>query len=144
MLVGRRSEDSNILLWIAVAILSVLLIISLASSVYFYKRYNELKRDPILTQQSEQERVIERVQKLYSVPQEDPSIVQVEDPAKVKSQAFFKEAQKGDYVLLYQNAKLAILYREKTNKIINTGPISTDTTQQKGNGTTTQDVQSTQ
>lgn len=58
---------------------------------------------------------------------EQPSIATVSDKNKLKDQAFFKNAQNGDTLLIYTNARKAILYRESTNKIIEVAPIAIDT-----------------
>ena len=111
----------------------VLLIAAVGVGGYYFKQYKSLKKDSSVDAKAESNRIIDRVKALYNTPNETPSIVQVQDQSKVKSQAFFKDARNGDYVLVYQKAKLAILYRESTNKIINTGPLSLS---ESANGTT--------
>ena len=65
------------------------------------------------------QQVIEAVGKIMSLPTaEDPLVATVTDPSKLQDQDFFKEAAQGDKVLIYQKAKLAILYRISDNKII--------------------------
>ena len=48
------------------------------------------------------------------------------NPDLLKNQAFFANAQKGDIVLIYANAKKAILYDPVGNKIVDTAPISSE------------------
>lgn len=105
---------------------ALLLIGAIAAAGYYFKEYKTLKNDAGVAAESEQKRIVSKVEALYNTPDEDPSIIQVQDQAKVQKEAFFKESKKGDYVLIYQKAKTAILYREETNKIINTGPIVLD------------------
>jgi hypothetical protein len=65
------------------------------------------------------------VSQLYAVPgDEQPTVAQVQDKEKLKDQSFFSKAENGDYILIYTNNKLALLYREKEDKLINVGPVS--------------------
>lgn len=55
---------------------------------------------------------------------ETPTLATVSDASKVRSQAFFKDTQNGDKVLLYSKAGEAILYRPSTKKIISVAPVN--------------------
>ena len=55
---------------------------------------------------------------------EVPAIAQVADLAPLKDQLFFKNAQKGDIVLMYMQARKAILYDPGANLIIEVAPIT--------------------
>lgn len=55
---------------------------------------------------------------------ETPTLATVSDASKVRSQAFFKDSQNGDKVLLYSKAGEAILYRPSTKKIISVAPVN--------------------
>jgi hypothetical protein len=96
-------------------------------------KYNNLKKDPNLTAQDTKQTVVDNVSKLYDVPKEEPTLARVSEVEKLKKeQDFFKNAQNGDYILVFPNAKLGILYRETTNKIINIGPVQTQADDQTG------------
>jgi hypothetical protein len=67
------------------------------------------------------------VSKLYYLPKDEkPTVAQIEDKSKLEGQSFFTGAQNGDYLLVYTNAKIALLYREHDNKLVNVGPVNTD------------------
>ena len=70
------------------------------------------------------------VAKLIELPNEDPTVATVVDASKLKTQSFFANAQNGDKVLLFPQAKKAILYRPSINKVIEVAPINI------GDGTT--------
>lgn len=60
--------------------------------------------------------------KSFDLPSETPLLVTVQDASKVNSNPFFAKVQSGDQVLYYQNAKVAVLYRPTTKKMINYSP----------------------
>jgi hypothetical protein len=75
--------------------------------------------------------LIESVGKLIILPiDEQPTVATVADLDKLKDQPFFAQAQLGDKVLIYQNAKKAILYRPSENKIIELAPLNNTTQDQ--------------
>lgn len=72
-------------------------------------------------------RVIKGVGQLYLLPtDEEPTVAQIQDKTKLENQDFFKQAQNGDYLLLYKKNKLAIVYRENVRKLVTVGPINLD------------------
>jgi hypothetical protein len=66
-----------------------------------------------------------KVGKLIVLPQgEDPVIATVKDAqALAKDSEFYKDAQNGDKLFIYQKARKAIIYRESQNILVNVGPI---------------------
>jgi hypothetical protein len=47
-----------------------------------------------------------------------PTVAIIKNAATLKNQSFFANAQDGDYVLVYSQAKKAILYRPSINRVI--------------------------
>jgi hypothetical protein len=114
--------------WIAVAFLVLAFLGSAGLSVYLYLENRELKQDPQLMAQQEVEALVLEVGQFLVLPtDETPTIATVTDPAKLREQSFFMNAEVGDKVLLYTNAKKAILYRPSTQKIIEVAPINLGT-----------------
>lgn len=62
--------------------------------------------------------LIEKISIHMTLPDEKPTIATVEDTKKLANQAFFKNAQNGDKVLMYTQSKKAILYRPSEDKVI--------------------------
>jgi hypothetical protein len=110
----------NILL-IAGGLIVVLLVVVGA----LFIKYNQLKKDPNADAAATSKRIVTEVSKIFAVPtNEEPTVALVQDKTKLKDQPFFNGTDNGDYVLVYQNKKIVLVYREKENKLINVGPIN--------------------
>ncbi len=129
----RKKRASSKLILLA----NVLLILGLGVfGGYYFKKYHDLKKNPLSAEQAAQaevDRTIAKVSKLYgSLPtDEKPSVATVSDKAKLKEQPFFDKSVNGDVTLIYSNAKLAILYRPSTNQIINVSSVTIQSSQLK-------------
>jgi len=109
----------------ALSILIVLFLIAAATAVYFYKQFNELKRNPQKFVQEEVQNLVAQVGKLVVLPEgETPTVATVSDPEKLKDQPFFAKAKVGDKVLIYPNSQKAILYDPVRNIIIEVAPVN--------------------
>ena len=105
-------------------IMVVLVIILALTSAYFYK---QSKSDPNAASQAEIKSLVQKVGRLAILPtDETPTVATVSDPDALKSQAFFVDAKKGDKVLIYSNAKKAILYDPVADKIVNIAPLNSE------------------
>jgi hypothetical protein len=123
------NRKKQLLMWILVALL---LVIAIGTALYYVNRYNKsqeqvkkLASNPTLTAQQEQQKLINKIGTLTVLPKnETPTVATVTDITKLKDQAFFVNAQNGDKVLIYTQAKEAYLYRPSTNKLINIAPVN--------------------
>jgi type II secretory pathway pseudopilin PulG len=122
----------------SVAVIAVLALVALASigaAGYFYNQAQNLKNNPKAVQEQQKQQAADlkaKVSKLIDLPKdESPTIATVSDKTKLKNQPFFKDADNGDQILIFPQAKKAIIYREKEDKLINVGPIAitSETTQ---------------
>lgn len=114
-----------------VIVLLILGVISgLSYSTYYYFNQNKLAQiqlaNPQALNEKETAEIIAQVSKLMELPPEAPTIATVLDVEKLKEQPFFSKASNGDKVLIFTNAKKAILFRPSTSKIIEVDPISLD------------------
>ena len=112
-----------------IVVLIILVIIIIGGFVYFknQKPKNQPSQPPSLIEQREKENkdLIEKIGKLILLPSgEQPTIATVSDKSQLSTQPFFTNALDGDKVLVYANAKKAILYRPSTNKIIEVAPVN--------------------
>lgn len=98
---------------------------SLGTSFYFYRQYTALYRTLPQAAQEEAKKLVVEVGRLIILPtNEQPTIATVTDPVGLRDQPFFANAKKGDKVLIYTNAKKAILYNPTEGKIVEVAPIS--------------------
>ncbi len=108
-------------------ILGVLIVVVAGMAFSLYRKSIALRADPQLVAQNELATLVARVGKLILLPEgETPVLATVEDPAKLKDQAFFAKAKVGDKVLLYQKMKKAYLYDPEANRIMEVAPIVLD------------------
>ncbi len=113
------SAKKNLLL------VSLVVLIFAGGVLYVQNEKKKISENPQLAANQDIEKVVAKVSKLIELPEnETPTLATVSDKEKLKDQPFFKNAQNGDKVLIYQDAKKAILYRPSTNKIIEVAPIN--------------------
>lgn len=108
-------------------IVLVSLLIGVGATYYVAKMYPQylglVKTSTQVT--SETEALISEISKLIDLPRDEkPTIATVSDAEKLKTQVFFAKAANGDKVLIYTNAKKAILYRPSEKRIIEVGAVN--------------------
>ncbi len=102
-----------------------LLLVAAGSAAYFYIRLAQLQQNPQAVAASEVEDLVAEVGQLIILPQgEVPTVATVTDPERLKNQPFFAQAKIGYKVLLYSNARKAILYDPGEKKIVEVAPIN--------------------
>ena len=108
-----------------ISALVVAIVVVSRLAYYFYSEYSDLRANPNKITQEETAKLVEQVSKLIVLPEgETPTVATVSDPEKLQGQPFFARAKKGDKVLLYANARKAILYDQENHKIIEVAPIN--------------------
>jgi hypothetical protein len=113
--------------YIVVACVVIVLLTALAG--FFFWKYVSVKNDgaSATANQEKSERIIGQVSEHFQLPSgEEPTVAEVQDKDKLDKQQFFDKAENGDYILIYKEAKLAFIYRESVDKLINVGPITLD------------------
>ena len=111
---------------VAVFILFTAVIGSVFSIKYYskYKQAEKRLREASVVAQEDVKILLDKVGKLVKLPEgEIPTIATVSDLEKLKDQAFFAKAKIGYRVLLYSQAKKAILYDPVDNKVVEMGPL---------------------
>lgn len=115
---------------VLIAVLALWLLGATAAGGFYFKKYQDLKKQPISAAEvaeAETERIVREVSELYDVPKdEEPNVATVKDKEQLKDQPFFNGAENGDAAVIYTKAKLAILYRPSTRKIIRVSNVSVE------------------
>jgi hypothetical protein len=106
----------------------VIVIVVIGSLTYGYIHTRNQLRDaanPKTAGKTEIQQITNVVGKSVELPSgETPTLATVSDVTKLKTQAFFKDAQNNDKVLIYSRAGKALLYRPSTKKIITYSPVN--------------------
>lgn len=111
----------------------VFVILACIPAVYFYMQYQTLQKTvgKEAAKESAKEEVlgvVAEVGKHLLLPTgEQPTLATVDDVEKLKQNSFFAQAQNGDKVLVYSQAKKAILYRPSIQRVVEVGPINVGT-----------------
>lgn len=87
---------------------------------------------PVHSQDTDAQATVARLQKeigkvLMLPAGETPNTYQINDTSSLKSNSFYDNAQKGDYLLVYPKASVAILYREKDHLLVNVDHVALTT-----------------
>lgn len=110
---------------IVVAIMALLVLALGGTAVVFYRKYDDIRKNPQKYVQDTVEDLVKQVRQLIVLPDgEVPTVATVVDPQKLKDQPFFAKASVGDKVLIYGNARKVYLFNPSTNKIVEVAPLS--------------------
>lgn len=121
-----KSKIKNIL----IAVLVLFLLGAAAATYYFYNEYQKVKKNPDLISQKEVKSVTAIISKYMDLPtDEQPTIATVTDKEKLKDQDFFKKVENDDKILIYTNARKAILFRPSTGRVVEFAPLILGTEQ---------------
>lgn len=123
----KTSTNKNRFL-VYLSILVILVLLGLSGYLYRQLRIEKKANNSTASSQEavkkESEDLKNKISKLMSLPNETPVVGTVNDKDKFKDQPFFSGVENGDKLLIFAEAKKAVIYREKDNRIINAGPIA--------------------
>ncbi len=96
-----------------------------ASSFHFYRQFKKASVAlPAADTRDEVTKLTDEIKTFMILPEEMPTLATVTDVEQARRQPFFARAENGDKVLIYINAKKAILYRPSVKKIIEVANVS--------------------
>ena len=106
-------------------VLGILLVFSALAALYYYRQFTNLRKNPQQVAQQETAETVRLVSKHILLPEgEDPTLATVTNPDSLKDQPFFAHAKIGDKVLIYTNARKAILYNPSSDKLVEVAPLN--------------------
>lgn len=118
----------NLKLAIPAAILLLLLIGGAAGYMLYQNQKSQVKNEGQKGAAEEVKKLVIEVGKLIDLPTgEEPTVATITDVTKLKDQPFFQKAKNGDKVLIYTNARRAILYDPSLKKVIDIAPVNIGT-----------------
>jgi hypothetical protein len=127
-------DDPKISGKVALIIMIVIAVAALGGCAWFYAKYTAVKQQAsaLATPAGQQEMaklevqaLLDKIGKLIVLPVgEEPTVATITDAdALKKEQQFYQDASTGDKVVIYVQAKKAIIFNEAKNILVNVGPI---------------------
>jgi type II secretory pathway pseudopilin PulG len=125
---GRFDVDNRRRLVLIIVVVVVAIAVA-AAAFFVWQKSNDTQVDKIKNKQANAKettsRIIGKVRTHYKLPSdEEPTVAEIQDKAKLKEQPFFDDAQQGDYLLVYRLEGLALIYREQEDILITVGSIN--------------------
>ncbi len=103
-------------------ILCLVSVVSVGVSIYLYTNQN--KTVSVATPKADDDAtMLAVIGTAIVLPEETPTIISVTDREKLQDQEFFKKAQNGDKVVIYEGIRRIFLYRPTLQKIIDIAPL---------------------
>lgn len=115
-------------------ILLIIAVMALTGCLVMFVKYSVAKKriNSLTTPQGQQDlakmevkALLDKVSKHIVLPtDEEPTVASITDADALKTeQAFYKDAKNGDKVIIFMQAKKAIIYNEENDILVNVGPI---------------------
>ena len=139
--IPKRKRKPNRKQGLTALAIVVLIGVSIFLGVRYHQSQNQVKllANPQTAAQQQVAETVAAVSKIVVLPaNETPTLATVSDASKLSSQAFFAKAKNGDKVLIYTQAKEAILYRPSTKQVVQISPINLGSSTSSSSSTTTQ------
>lgn len=108
--------------WIAGIVIALIAAFSLTmAGVYKNQMAQKQKK-----RAAEEQAVVDKIYKLLRLPNETPIFMTVYNEKDFQNNDLFRVVKTGDKILVYLNAKQAIIYRPSTNQVIEVLPVKGD------------------
>jgi hypothetical protein len=123
----RTSTNARLFRFIRRYFLGIVLVVVIVWTTAFFElgRYTVYQANPSLQGQEQAAEILQKVGQLIQLPpNETPTMATISDAQSAKQgQPFLTNAENGDVLIVYPNAREALLYRPSTNKLIAVGPV---------------------
>lgn len=104
-------------------LLSIVTVASLGMAMYAYTQVQSVKKTASEGKSDDDSKMLQSIASVMVLPEDKPTIVTVTDRDKLQDQEFFKKAQNGDKVVIYESIRRIFLYRPSLNKIVDVAPL---------------------
>jgi hypothetical protein len=108
--------------WVTLLVIPSLVMVSLFLGYfthYYSNKYKEALKIPLLSEKNKDQAIVDVISKSMELPSgESPIVAAVNDVEKISHQSFFSDAQEDDQMVIYSEAKKAIVYRPSSGKVI--------------------------
>lgn len=116
------------------AIYLVVLLVLVAAGYFGWMKYNQVYNSPeavtaaqVAEVEEEKKEIMNDISKFMLLPEGDPVLFKVSNKDQMRAQqAFFKDTENDDVLLVFQESGKAIIYRPSSKTIINVGPVNFD------------------
>lgn len=102
-------------------VLVVVLVLVVSGFIYNYldtKNKLSLLESNSSATTSQDNEIVQKIRKYFDLPNEEPEVKTVGDTSQLSKDEFFTRAKKGDKVIVFKQAKRAMLFRPSTGKVI--------------------------
>ncbi len=138
MMASMNSDETkatyrNLKIWLILTSIGLVVLVVLVGLLLWLPP--KKSKQPAADTRTQSHRVIDEVGALYLLPTNEAptTVAKILDKTKLDhSQPFYQNAKNGDFLLIYSKNKLALLYRESVNKLVNVGTVSIATDPQSG------------
>jgi len=120
----HKQPHHTSLRWLVIIALVVFVIVAMAAIFFAGQFFATQSSNSKTADDATKERILSKVENLYMLPEGTPTIALVQNKAQLSGQAFYDKVENGDYLVIYDQAKLALIYREAVNKLVNVAPIA--------------------
>jgi hypothetical protein len=119
----HKQPHHTSLKWLVIIGLVVFVIVAMAA-IFFAGQFFATQSNSKTADDATRQRILGKVENLYMLPEGTPTVALVQNKDQLSGQTFYDKVENGDYLVIYDQAKLALVYREAVNKLVNVAPIA--------------------
>jgi multidrug resistance efflux pump len=119
-----HKQPHQISLRLVVIVAAIVFAIVAIAAIFFATQFFASQSTAETADDATKQRIVSKVENLYILPEGAPTVARVQNKDQLIGQAFYDHVENGDYLIVYDQAKLALIYREAADKLVNVAPIA--------------------